>query len=200
VDRTTSIANRTPEFPRHARHADQRCMQALVFQRRAATHAPFAWIPSHATDLPSWDDLNLRTGRVEKRRLAPNAIVELLAEKTRVFVEDEMGLGPLPRSTENARAWALSKLGRYASFMMQGRDRTLCANIQTTGRRSSFSSSTLKSARRASRRSSLSGRSSTAPYLSSRERSRCGRQQACFVGVSPTRASRIPRSRSSEVS
>jgi hypothetical protein len=38
-----------------------------------------------------------------------------------------MGLGPLPRSAENARAWALSKLGRYASFMMQGGDRTLYA-------------------------------------------------------------------------
>src|SRR2546429_9890946 len=56
-----------------------------------------------------------------------DAIVELLAERTRVFVEDEMGLGPLPRSAENARAWALSKLNRYASFMMEGGDRTLYA-------------------------------------------------------------------------
>jgi len=57
----------------------------------------------------------------------PDAIVELLVERTRVFVEDEVGLGPLPRSAENARAWALSKLNRYASLMTQGGDSTLYA-------------------------------------------------------------------------
>ena len=96
-------------------------------QGRAATNAPFAWIASHAADLPSWEELNVGRGRVEKRRLAPDAIVELLAERTRVFIEDEMGLEPLPRSIENARAWALSRLNRYASFMMQGGDPTVYA-------------------------------------------------------------------------
>jgi len=94
-------------------------------QGRAAIRAPFAWVASHATDLPSWEELNVGRGRVEKRRLVPDAVVELLAERTRVFVEDEMGLGPLPRSPENARAWALSKLNRYASLMTRGGDRTL---------------------------------------------------------------------------
>jgi len=60
-------------------------------------------------------------------KLAPDAIVEIPAERTRVFVENEMGLGPLPRSAENARAWALSKLRRYGSFMARGGDRTLYA-------------------------------------------------------------------------
>jgi hypothetical protein len=96
-------------------------------QGRAATNAPFAWIASHAADLPSWEELNVARGRVEKRRLVPDAIVELLVERTRVFVEDEVGLGPLPRSAENARAWALSKLNRYASLMTQGGDSTLYA-------------------------------------------------------------------------
>ena len=96
-------------------------------QRRDATHGLFTWTASHATDLPSWEELNVRRGRVEKRRLTPDAIMELLTEKTRIFVEDEMGLGPLPRSAEDARAWALSKLNRYASFMMQGGDHTLYA-------------------------------------------------------------------------
>jgi hypothetical protein len=100
---------------------------ALAFQGRAATHAAFTWIASHATDLPSWEELNIRRGRVEKRRLAPDAIVELPAERTRVFIEVEMGLGPLPRSVENEPAWALSKLNRYASLMMKGGDRTLYA-------------------------------------------------------------------------
>ena len=93
-------------------------------QGRAATSAPFAWVASYATDLPSWEELNVGRGRVEKRRLAPDAIVELPAERTRVFVDDEMGLGPLPRTAGNARAWALSRLNRYLSFMMQGGDRT----------------------------------------------------------------------------
>ena len=44
-----------------------------------------------------------------------------------MFVDDEMGLGPLPRSAENARAWAFSRLTRYASFMMRGGNRTLYA-------------------------------------------------------------------------
>ncbi len=42
-------------------------------QGRAATNAPFAWIASHATDLPAWEELNVGRGRVEKRRLAPFA-------------------------------------------------------------------------------------------------------------------------------
>src|SRR5438132_9212849 len=54
---------------------------------------------SHATALPLCGELSVGRGRVEKRRLAPDAIVELLAERTRVFVEDEMGLAPLPKST-----------------------------------------------------------------------------------------------------
>ena len=96
-------------------------------QGRTAAHAPFAWTASHATDLPSWEEPNVGRGRVEKRRLAPDAIVELLAERTRVFVADEMGVGPLPRSAENARAWALSRLSRYASLMMTGGDHSLYA-------------------------------------------------------------------------
>ncbi|HEY4885767.1 MAG TPA: hypothetical protein VII08_19240 [Myxococcales bacterium] len=94
--------------------------------RHGSAHAPFGWISAHATDLP-WHELNYRTGRAEERHLSPDAIVELLAEKTRVFVEDEMGLGPLPRTDEGARGWALSKLHRYASFMVGGAHRTFYA-------------------------------------------------------------------------
>ncbi len=35
-----------------------------------------------------------------------------------------MGVGPLPRRDESAQAWALSKLNRYASLMLQGSHRT----------------------------------------------------------------------------
>jgi hypothetical protein len=98
---------------------------ALAEKHRAA-QAPFVWIAANATELP-WHELNSRTGRVEERRLAPDAIVELPAKRTRVFLEDEMGAGPVPRSDESAPAWALSKLRRYASFMMQGSHGTFYA-------------------------------------------------------------------------
>jgi hypothetical protein len=51
----------------------------------------------------------------------------LPAERTRVFLEDEMGIHPLPRPDESAKAWALSKLNRYASFMVLGSPRTFYA-------------------------------------------------------------------------
>jgi hypothetical protein len=59
--------------------------------------------------------------------------VELPAERTRVFLEDEMGVGPLPRRDESARAWALSKLNRYASFMLEGSHRTFYAQKYPDG-------------------------------------------------------------------
>ncbi len=90
------------------------------------TQALFEWIAVNATELP-WQELNHRTGRIEERRLAPDAIVELPAEETRVFLEDEMGAHPLPRRDESAQAWALSKLHRYASFMAEGSHRTFYA-------------------------------------------------------------------------
>jgi hypothetical protein len=50
-----------------------------------------------------------------------------------VFLEDEMGVGPLPRRDESAQAWALSKLNRYASFMLQGSHRTFYAQKYPDG-------------------------------------------------------------------
>ncbi len=44
-----------------------------------------------------------------------------------MFVDDEMGLGPLPRTAEDPRAWALSRLNRYTSLMTKGNDHTLYA-------------------------------------------------------------------------
>src|SRR5207302_745586 len=77
---------------------------ALSESHRPA-QAPFAWIAANATELP-WQELNHRTGRIEERRLAPDAIVELPAERIRVFLEDETGTHPLPRRDERARPWA----------------------------------------------------------------------------------------------
>jgi Replication-relaxation len=96
------------------------------------TQAPFVWTPANATELP-WQELNHRMGRIEERRLAPDAIVELPGQRTRVFLEDEMGVAPLPRRDDAARAWALSKLNRYASFMVEGPRRTFYAQKYPDG-------------------------------------------------------------------
>jgi len=95
----------------------------VLAERHRLARAPFVWIAANATELP-WQKLNDRTGRIEERRLAPDATVELPAERIRVFLEDEMGFGPLPRRDDGARAWALSKLSRYASFIVEGSHRT----------------------------------------------------------------------------
>src|SRR5438876_3017333 len=92
----------------------------------AAADAPFVWIAANTTEL-AWQTYSHFTGRLEERRLTPNAIVELPAQSTRVFVEDEMGVGPLPRRDDAAGAWALSKLHRYASFMAEGTHRSYYA-------------------------------------------------------------------------
>lgn len=104
---------------------------ALAGTHRAA-QPPFVWIAANATELP-WHERDSHTGRIEKRRLTPDAIVELPAERTRVFLEDEIGAGLVPRPDESAPAWALSKLHRYASFMMQGSDRTFYAQKYPDG-------------------------------------------------------------------
>jgi hypothetical protein len=89
-----------------------------VAERYRPAEAPFRWFAANATEL-RWQELNHRLGRVEEHRLAPDAVVELLVQRTRVFLEDEMGVGPLPRRDDAARAWALSKLHQYASFMVE---------------------------------------------------------------------------------
>ncbi len=104
----------------------------MLAQRHRAAQAPFVWTAANATELP-WQEFNFRTGRTEERRLAPDAIVELPAERTRVFLEDEMGAHPLPRREVNVQAWALSKLNRYASFMLQGSHRTFYAQKYPDG-------------------------------------------------------------------
>ncbi len=65
--------------------------------------------------------------------MGTSAIVELPAEGTRVFLEDELDVGPLPRRDESAQAWALSKPNRYASFMVQGSHRTFYAQKYPDG-------------------------------------------------------------------
>ena len=104
----------------------------VLAERHRAAQAPFIWIAANATELP-WQELNFQTGRMEERRLARDAIVELPAERTRVFLEDEMGIAALPRRDESAQAWALSRLNRYASFMLQGSHLTFYAQKYPDG-------------------------------------------------------------------
>ena len=156
-------------------------------------------LPSHGlrrtrpADLPSWEELNVGRSRVEKRRLSPDAIVELRAERTRVFVDDEMGFGSLPRSAENARAWAFARLTRYASFMVRGGNRTLYAQKYPDR----WKAKLVLLAHSEERASTLTEvitewQKVTAPYRSSRGRSRCGRLQVCLPGISCRPGGRSP--------
>lgn len=63
----------------------------------------------------------------EERRLAPDAILELPAERVRVFLECEMGGHPLARREESALGSVRSKLQRYGSFMLEGGHKTFYA-------------------------------------------------------------------------
>src|SRR3989449_6640413 len=47
-------------------------------ERYRPAQAPFVWIAASATEL-SWQELNFRTARIEERRLAPDATIELPA-------------------------------------------------------------------------------------------------------------------------
>jgi hypothetical protein len=100
--------------------------EGCVKQRIAPSRYPFWWISEESTGLP-WQERNQRTGLVEERRLAPDAILELGAEHVRVFLECEMGGHPLVRRDEDALGSALSKLNRYASFMVEGGHQTFYA-------------------------------------------------------------------------
>ena len=91
--------------------------------RRDPRKLPFLWIATNVTALP-WRELNHRTGKLENRRLVPDAVLELPHHKTRVFLEDEMGAGPLPRRDQHAANWALCTLRQYGSFMAEGAQRT----------------------------------------------------------------------------
>ena len=94
-----------------------------VKQRLGPAQFPFWWISTESTVLP-WRERNERTGIVEERRLMPDAILELAGERVRIFLECEMGGHPLARRDENAQGSALSKLQRYAAFMVEGSPRT----------------------------------------------------------------------------
>ena len=171
----------------------------VLAERHRAAQAPFIWIAANATELP-WQELNFQTGRMEERRLAPDAIVELPAERTRVFLEDEMGIAALPRRDESAQAWALSRLNRYASFVLQGSHLTFYAQKYPDGWKPSSSFSSIPtSAPQTSVRSSGNGERSTAPLRWSYARSAPGRRQPCSAAAF-TWPILIRRSRSSEVS
>jgi len=93
---------------------------------------PFWWISTESTGLP-WHEHNGRTGRTEERRLVPDAILELPTERVRIFLECEMGGHPLVRRDENSLGSALSKLTRYAAFVVEGGHRTFYAQKYRDG-------------------------------------------------------------------
>jgi len=91
--------------------------------RRGPAHFPFIWLATETAGLP-WRERNHYTAQIEERRLVPDAILELPEERTRVFLECEMGGHPLVRRDEHALGSALSKLQRYGAFMVEGGQRS----------------------------------------------------------------------------
>ena len=101
-------------------------------QRISPSRYPFWWISTDNVGLP-WQELSGRTGRMEERRLVPDAILELPSERVRIFLECEMGGHPLVRKDENALGSALSKLNRYAAFVLEGAQQTFYAQKYPDG-------------------------------------------------------------------
>jgi len=101
-------------------------------QRLPPARYPFCWISTDNVGLP-WQELSGRTGRMEERRLVPDAILEFPRERVRVFLECEMGGNPLVRKDENALGAALSKLNRYAAFVLEGTQQTYYAQKYPDG-------------------------------------------------------------------
>ena len=93
---------------------------------------PFWWISTDNVGLP-WQELSGRTGRIEERRLVPDAILEMPGERVRIFLECEMGGHPLVRKDEYALGSALSKLNRYAAFVLAGARQTYYAQKYPDG-------------------------------------------------------------------
>ncbi|WP_158625273.1 replication-relaxation family protein [Corallococcus terminator] len=84
-----------------------------------ATDERLRWLSSETSHRP-WSEYNQRTNAQEPRALRPDAILELLHAKVRVFVECEMGTHTIASSLEDAAGTTVSKLNRYASFMTTG--------------------------------------------------------------------------------
>jgi len=101
-------------------------------QRIPPSRSPFWWVSTESAGLP-WQERSERTGRLEERRLVPDAVLELAAERVRVFLECEMGGHPLVRRDENALGSALSKLNRYAAFVAEGAPQTFYAQKYPDG-------------------------------------------------------------------
>jgi hypothetical protein len=94
--------------------------------RRGPAHFPFVWLATESAGLP-WRERNPHTAHIEERRLVPDAILELREQKTRVFLECEMGGHPLVRRDEHALGSVSSKLQRYGSFMIRGEQHSFYA-------------------------------------------------------------------------
>src|SRR4051812_1468137 len=101
-------------------------------QRVPPSRYPFWWNSTEIAGLP-WQERSDRTGRMEERRLAPDAVLQLAAERVRIFLECEMGGHPLIRRDENALGSALSKLNRYAAFVVEGGPQTFYAQKYPDG-------------------------------------------------------------------
>jgi hypothetical protein len=106
--------------------------EGCALHRISPARHPFWWISTETAGLP-WQQRNETTGQIEERRIVPDAVLELSGERTRIFLECEMGGHPLVRGDENALGSACSKLQRYGAFMLEGGQQTFYAQKYPDG-------------------------------------------------------------------
>lgn len=76
---------------------------------------PFRWISSESSRLP-WREYEMKTGRERARLIVPDATLELLVARRRVFIEYETGSHTVVPSSPDKPGATLAKAARYDKF------------------------------------------------------------------------------------
>ena len=89
----------------------RRQMIGRIFAR--ASHPAFRWAVVGDRDLP-WKQPN--SGKLEARVLRPDALLELVGSRRRIFVESEIGTHTIVAVSASKTGATTSKMDRYESF------------------------------------------------------------------------------------
>lgn len=81
-----------------------------------ASELPFRWTGPEGARLP-WKDYDRRVGATRDRVIVPDAVLEILATKTRYFLEFETGTQSVVAPVDKKPGATVAKLERYADFL-----------------------------------------------------------------------------------
>jgi hypothetical protein len=79
-------------------------------------HPSFRWVPSDCVRL-SWGEYEMREGRRQLRVIQPDAVLELPAQRRRLFLECEMGSHTISPGPAKPPGATLSKADRYQDYL-----------------------------------------------------------------------------------